>query len=47
VNTLKRGYSITRQNGKVLTDAGKVKPGMAIETMLANGILHSTVDKNN
>jgi exodeoxyribonuclease VII large subunit len=46
VNTLKRGYSITRHNGKVLTDAQRVKPGMSLETTLANGILHSTIDKN-
>ncbi len=45
VNTLKRGYSITRHNGKVLTDAQIAKPGMSLETTLANGILHSTIDK--
>ncbi len=45
VNTLKRGYSITRHNGKILTDAQKAKPGMSLETTLANGILHSTIDK--
>ena len=46
LNTLKRGYSITRHNGKVLTDAKKIKPGMSLETTLADGILHSTIDKN-
>ena len=42
-NTLRRGYSITRVNGKALRDAADVKPGDRIETQLQNGTLSSTV----
>lgn len=42
-NTLKRGYSVTRVDGKAVTDAAAVKPGSVIETLLAQGSLRSTV----
>lgn len=42
-NTLRRGYSITRVNGKALTDATAVKPGDVIETELKAGTLRSGV----
>ena len=42
-NTLKRGYSITRIDGKSVRDASNVKPGTEIETQLASGSIRSTV----
>lgn len=44
-NTLRRGYSITRINGKALTDASGVKPGDVIETSLRDGVIKSEVKK--
>ncbi len=35
--TLRRGYSITRINGKAVTDATQIPPGSEMETTLANG----------
>jgi len=44
--TLERGYAIvTAAGGKVLTDAGGVARGAAIEVQLARGELAATVDK--
>lgn len=43
-NTLRRGYSITRINGKAITDASAVKSGDVVETTLHSGIIRSTVD---
>jgi exodeoxyribonuclease VII large subunit len=45
LNTLKRGYSITRFNGHALTDPSQVNGGENIETILAGGTLSSTVKK--
>ena len=45
VNTLKRGYSITRLNGKTLTNSSDLLSGMQIETQLSNGNVISIVDK--
>lgn len=42
-NTLKRGYSITRINGRAVTDAASVKQGDIIETTLASGKFTSTI----
>ena len=39
--TLRRGYSITRVNGKAVTDASHVPTGTKIETTLANGTITS------
>ena len=39
--TLKRGFSITRQNGKVLTHDSEVNVGDLLETQLADGVLLS------
>ncbi len=44
VNTLVRGYSITRVNGKAVTDASEIKPGIRLETELANGTVISTAE---
>lgn len=42
---LRRGYSITLKDGKAVRDASTLHPGDAIETRLANGLIHSTVTK--
>lgn len=42
-NILKRGYSITLHNGKVLKDSNQVKKGETVTTKLNNGELKSTV----
>lgn len=42
--TLRRGYSITRVNGRAVTDASAVPPGTQVETILDKGSLISTVD---
>ncbi|MBQ0056945.1 MAG: exodeoxyribonuclease VII large subunit [Bacteroidales bacterium] len=42
-NILRRGFSITRINGKAVKDASDVKPGMVIETQTANGRFESKV----
>lgn len=41
-NTLRRGYSITRLDGKALRDAAGLAPGTVIETRLASGTIIST-----
>lgn len=43
--TLKRGYSITRINGKAVTDAKAVSPGDTLETQTAEGSIVSTAIK--
>ncbi len=44
-NTLKRGYSITRNSkGKVIKDAAELEDGEAIETVLGRGIINSIID---
>ena len=44
VNTLMRGYSITRLNGQAITNSSLLKKGIQIETQLAEGMVISTVD---
>lgn len=39
--TLRRGYSITRVEGKAVTDASQISSGTEIETTLANGTIIS------
>lgn len=41
--TLRRGYSITRAAGRVVTDASLLPPGTEIETTLHSGTLHSVI----
>lgn len=41
---LKRGYSITRLNGKVLTDASVVQPGDTLTTVLYHGEIKSRIE---
>lgn len=43
-NTLRRGYSITRVNGKAVRDASLLHPGDTITTTLANGTLTSKIE---
>ena len=43
-STLKRGYSITRVNGKAVTDPKTVKPGDIIETQTAQGMIISKAE---
>ena len=43
-NTLKRGYSITRVDGKAVRDAAALPPGTILETQLASGSVSSTVN---
>ena len=40
---LKRGYSITMKDGKVVRDANQLKAGDEIETRLEKGTIKSTV----
>ncbi len=42
---LKRGYSITTHNGKILTSSRKLKAGDILETTLASGKVKSIVQK--
>ncbi len=41
--TLRRGYSITRFNGRALTSAAGIAPGAEIETIMADGSIKSVV----
>lgn len=41
--TLKRGYSITLFEGRVVADAGKLEPGSKLVTHLYNGTIESSV----
>jgi exodeoxyribonuclease VII large subunit len=43
--TLQRGYAIVAAGGKVLTDAGKTRPGAELDVRLARGGLTVTVAK--
>lgn len=43
VNVLKRGYSITRHDGKILKDASLVSKGAAIDTTLYKGSIVSII----
>ena len=40
---LKRGYSMTMKDGKIIRDVATLHPGDEIETRLANGTVRSTV----
>ena len=43
VATLRRGYSITRVDGHAVTSVSELKPGMTIETTLADGTVRSNI----
>lgn len=46
-NTLRRGYSITRVNGRAVRDVAGLRPGDMIETTLHQGkVLSEVIDKN-
>ncbi|MCM1317362.1 MAG: exodeoxyribonuclease VII large subunit, partial [Bacteroides sp.] len=42
--TLRRGYSITRVDGRAVTSAADIAPGTEIETILASGTVRSTAN---
>lgn len=44
--TLRRGFSITRLNGRALTNAAQLAPGDTIVTELADGTISSTISEN-
>lgn len=43
ITTIKRGYSVTRSNGKIITNISNIKIGDLLETSLANGKVESVV----
>jgi exodeoxyribonuclease VII large subunit len=45
-HVLRLGYSITRINGKAVTDASSLNPGDIVTTTLANGEVMSQVIHN-
>jgi len=47
INVLKRGFSITYSNGKVVKDISLLEEGAAINTVLFNGTIDSTITKIN
>lgn len=44
-STLRRGYSITRLNGKAVTSINQIEPNAVIETTLADGTIKSTINR--
>jgi exodeoxyribonuclease VII large subunit len=44
-NVLKKGYSITKHNGKIITNTQNLKEGQSVETILYQGKFSSKVDK--
>ena len=44
-NILKRGYSITRQNGKAIRDPEEVNPEVILETDIFGGKIYSQIEK--
>lgn len=44
-NILKRGYSITRQNGKIIKDIEELIPEVEMETLLYGGKVFSRIEK--
>ncbi|MGM1056271.1 MAG: exodeoxyribonuclease VII large subunit [Bacteroidota bacterium] len=45
LNILKRGFSITRQNGKVIRDSDEIQEDFLLETQLYKGNLSSRIEK--
>ena len=45
INVLKRGFSITYLNGKAVKDVSQLEEGAAINTLLFNGTIESTITK--
>jgi len=46
INVLKKGYSISKVNGKIITDSSEVESGVLLETILYKGKLSSRIEKN-
>ncbi|MGO4904144.1 exodeoxyribonuclease VII large subunit [Flavobacterium sp. W20_MBD1_R3] len=47
INVLKRGFSITYSNGKAVKNVSQLGEGVAINTVLFNGTINSTITKIN
>lgn len=45
MNVVKRGYTLTTINGKLLRSVDEIKPGNTIETLTSDGMLESTITK--
>lgn len=45
VNVLKRGYSITTQNGKLVKSVNELAAGQAVETVLSSGKFTSVIER--
>ena len=45
LNILKRGFSITRQNGKVIRNTDEIQKELLLETQLYEGNLQSRIEK--
>ena len=45
ITTLKRGYSVTKYDNKVIDSINKVSKGMHISTALSDGIIESEITK--
>ena len=45
-NTLRRGYSITRINGKAVRSVSELSEGDTVQTTLADGVVESNVIKS-
>ena len=43
-NILKRGYSLTMLNGKIVKSVKQLKEGVLLETRLSDGMVKSTVE---
>jgi exodeoxyribonuclease VII large subunit len=44
-NVLKRGYSITRVNGKAISSTGQIGDSDVLETVVSDGLIYSRVDQ--
>ncbi|MBK7570939.1 MAG: hypothetical protein IPI10_04700 [Bacteroidetes bacterium] len=45
INTLARGYSITRKNGKAITSVTEINIGDSVETTVAEGKFTGTINE--
>lgn len=47
MNVVKRGYTLTTVNGKLVRSISEIKEGQTLETQTSDGVIHSTVTKKN
>ncbi|MBK9191600.1 MAG: hypothetical protein IPM77_08830 [Crocinitomicaceae bacterium] len=45
MNVVKRGYTLTTVNGKLLRSVNEIKTGNTLETLTSDGVLQSTITK--